>query len=101
MGTGNKNSNRSKELKLQQILHCQRVRPWKRSTGPKTSEGKAKVSKNLPQGKGEINRIAQGLTKLDEALQKLQRAEQRTKKRQLTAIEKLEKLARKEETHEH
>ena len=89
------NSDRLK--RLEQILHCRRVKPWTKSTGPKTPEGKAKVAKNLPQGKGEINRVSQGLIKLDEALQKLHRADERAKKRQLTAIAKLEKLVRKGE----
>jgi hypothetical protein len=97
MGTGNKKSNRSKEQKLQQILHCQRVKPWLKSTGPKTAEGKAKVTLNLPSKRGKVNKIAQGLLKLDKALSKLQRAQERAKKRQLAAIEKLEKLAKKGE----
>lgn len=97
MGIGNKNSNRSKELKLAQILHCQKVKPWLKASGPKTPQGKAKVSQNLPSGKGEINRVAKGLVKLDEALQKLQRADERAKKRQTTAIAKLEQLVRKGE----
>jgi len=80
---------------LAQILHCRKVKPWLKASGPKTPQGKAKVAQNLPLGKGGINRVSQGLIQLDEALQKLQRAEERTKKRQLTAIAKLEKLAKK------
>lgn len=97
MGIGNKKSNRSKELKLAQILHCRKVKPWLKASGPKTPQGKAKVTQNLPGGKGEINRVARNLGKLEEALQKLQRLEDRTKKRQSNAIAKLEKLARKGE----
>lgn len=97
MGIGNKNSTRSKEQKLQQILHCQRIRPWLKSTGPRSPQGKAKVAQNLPRGEREVDRVAKGLIKLDETLQKLQRAEERTKKRQLTAIAKLEQLAKKGE----
>jgi hypothetical protein len=100
MGIGNKNSNRSKDLKLAQLLHCKKVKPWRKSTGPRTAEGKRKVTQNLPHGKGETGRIAQGLIKLDEALNKLQRLEEKIQKRQMTAIEKLEKLAKKAKTND-
>jgi hypothetical protein len=100
MGIGNKNSNRSKELKLAQLLHCKKVKPWRKSTGPRTAEGKRKVTQNLPHGKGETSRVAQELNKLDEALKKLQRLEERIQRRQLTAIQKLEKLAKKAKTND-
>lgn len=85
---------RAKQQKLQQILHCQKVKPWVKSTGPRTPEGKLRIALNLPYGKGEVNRISRGLIKLDEALSKLQRSKKRAKKRQVIAIEKLEKLAK-------
>jgi hypothetical protein len=95
MGIGNKNLGQSKELKLQQILHCQRVKPWIKSTGPKSAEGKAKVALNLPRQKGEFGKITKGLLKLDEALHRLKKLEGRTRKRKLTAIKKLEQLVKK------
>jgi hypothetical protein len=97
MGIENKNSDRSKDVKLAQILHCQRVRPWLKSTGPRSPEGKLKVLQNLPHQKSKIAKVCKGLVKLDEALRKLERLESRIKKRQATAIEKLEKLAKKGE----
>jgi hypothetical protein len=95
MDTQNHDLQRLRELRAIQSLNCRRCKPWKKATGPKTLAGKQKVTQNLPHQKDKVGRVIQSLKKLDKALAKLQRTEERSRKRCLSKLENLEKLAKK------
>ena len=95
MGTEKEDSEALRQLKILQASNCKKVKPWLKSTGPRTPQCKVKVAKNLPNHGDKISRAVRNLEKLDEALGKLRRREERSQKRQLTAFQKLEKLAKK------
>lgn len=89
-----------KKLKVSQSIHCRKIKPWRKSTGPKTAEGKKKVSQNLPHRKDKASQVVRNLEKLEESILALQKAKERSEKRQLAAIAKIEKLATKVKNNE-
>ena len=84
-----------RQLKALQASNCKKTKPWLKSTGPRTAEGKRKAAKNLPNQQGRIGKVLRNLQKLDEAVSKLRRREERSKKKQLAVLRKLENLANK------
>jgi hypothetical protein len=84
-----------RQLKALQASNCKKTKPWLKATGPRTAEGKKKVTKNLPSQQGRIGKVLQNLQKLDEAVSKLRTREERSKKKQLTVLQKLKNLAKK------
>ena len=95
MGIKHEDIEQLRQLKLLQAANCRRTKPWVKSTGPKTLKGKRKVTQNLPNQGDKIGKAVRNLEKLDEALAKVRRREERSRKRQITALQKLEKLLRK------
>jgi hypothetical protein len=86
---------RLRQLKLIQAANCKKTKPWNKSSGPRTAEGKQKATRNLPNQPNKTSKALRNLQKLQEALTKLRRREERSKKRQQSALGKLEKLAEK------
>ncbi len=95
MGMENTDSEVLRQLKAIQASNCRIAKPWEKSTDTRTIQGKQKVTKNLPNQEVRISKVVQILEKLDETLAKVRRREERSRKRQITALQKLEKLLRK------
>ncbi len=95
MGMENTDSEVIRQLKALQSNNCKKTKSWLKATEPRTAEGKKKVTKNLPNQQGRIGKVLQNLQKLDEAVSKLRRREERSKKKQLAVLHKLETLAKK------
>jgi hypothetical protein len=92
MDIENEEFERLRQLKALQASNCRKVKPWRKATGPRSLAGKKKVTQNLPNQHGKIAKVLRNLEKLDEAVAKLRRREERAKKRQVTALQKLEPL---------
>jgi len=83
-----------RQLKSLQAANCRKTKPWLKSTGPRTIEGKRRATQNLPNQAGGTSKVLRNLEKLQVVLAKLQKREEKTKKRQQSAFVKLEKLAK-------
>lgn len=62
------------EQRLQQAQRIRQQKPWKHSTGPRTVDGKEKVSKNSYKHGGrcaEVRELAQNITEYKRQLNKL------------------------------
>lgn len=84
------------DLKLLQRANCLRTKPWRKSSGPRTKTGKAKVSKNLPNQdqSDRLPKIIENLQKLEKTIEILKKRQVLSQQRQLAALKKLEKLAK-------
>jgi hypothetical protein len=83
MGIENADSETLRQLKAIQAANCRRTKPWR------------KVTENLPNQGDKIGKAVRNLERLDETLAKVRRREERSRKKQITALQKLEKLLRK------
>jgi hypothetical protein len=84
-----------RQLKGLRANNCKRTKPWLKATGPRTAECKKKATQNLPNQQGRIAKVLRNLEKLDEAVSKLRRREEQSKKKQLAVLRKIENLANK------
>ncbi len=95
MGMKNTDSEVLLQLKAIQASNCRKAKPWEKSTEPKTLNGKQKVTKNLPSQEDRVSKVVRNLEKLNETLAKVRKREERSRKKQLTALQKLETLVKK------